>query len=279
VPVDRNPGQYFGEGNPNNGSRTAYPNFGSILEVQDGATANYHGLQLGVDKRFSHGFQAHSSFTWSKTFDVIGSGDPTFEPSVSDPRDIHHDYGLSSFNYPFVWTSDLIYRMPDLAGRGAWVRNGLAGWELSGLYKALSGPNFTVNGGNGNNNSFLDEGQDRADFVPGVPINLRKGGRAHWLNQYFNPAAFTTNAPGTPGNVPKFSITGPPLEDVDLALLKRLEYRERYRLELRIEAFNALNHPSFCQPDANVGDANFGQISGAGPVAPRVLQGAVKIAF
>jgi hypothetical protein len=87
------------------------------------------------------------------------------------------------------------------------------------------------------------------------------------------------NAPGTPGNVPKFSITGPPLQDVDLALLKRLAYRDRYHLELRLEAFNALNHPSFCQPDANAGDPNFGQISGQGAINPRVLQAALKIAF
>ena len=232
-----------------------------------------------MEKRFSHGLQAHSSFTWSRAFDVIGSGDPTFEPSVSDPTNIRHDHGLSSFNYPFVWTSDFIYRMPELAGKSTWVRNGLGGWEVSGLYKALSGPNFTINGGNGNNNSFFNENQDRADSVPGVPINLRKGGRGHWLNEYINPAALRTNAPGTPGNVPKFSVTGPPLHGVDLALLTRVTYRERYRLELRMEAFNVLNHPSFCQPDANAGDANFGQISGPGPITPRVLQAAIKITF
>jgi hypothetical protein len=279
VPVDLNPGHFFGVGNPNNGDRTTYTNFDSIIQVQDGATADYHGLQAGVEKRFSHGLQAHSSFTWSRAFDVIGSGDPTFEPSVSDPTNIRHDHGLSSFNYPFVWTSDFIYRMPELVGKSTWVRNSLGGWEISGLYRALSGPNFTINGGNGNNNSFFDENQDRADSVPGVPINLRKGGRGHWLNEYINPAAFRTNAPGTPGNVPKFSVTGPPLHGVDLALLKRVTYRERYRLELRLEAFNALNHPSFCQPDANAGDANFGQISGPGPIVPRVLQAAIKITF
>jgi hypothetical protein len=87
------------------------------------------------------------------------------------------------------------------------------------------------------------------------------------------------NAPGTPGDVQKFSFQGPPLQDVDLAVLKRFTYRERYCLEIRLEAFNALNHPSFCQPDSNAGDANFGQISGQGAVNPRVLQAALKIAF
>ena len=279
VPVELNPGHFFGVGNPNNGNRTTYTSFGSILQVQDGATGNYHGLRAGIEQSFFHGLQAYSNFTWSKTSDVIGSGDPTFEPSVSDPNHLRHDHGPSSFNYPFVWTSDFIYRMPLLNGQRALLREGLGGWAISGLYKALSGPAFTVNGGNGNNNSFLDVGQDRADVVPGIPLNVRKGGRSYWMNHYFNPGAFTMNAPGTPGNIQKYNLQGPPLQDVDLALLKRFMYRERYGLEFRFEAFNALNHPSFCQPDSNVGDSNFGQISGQGAVSPRALQGALKLSF
>jgi hypothetical protein len=169
--------------------------------------------------------------------------------------------------------------MPSLLDHSSLQRSLTGGWEVSGIYKALSGPNFTVNGGNGNNNSFFDEGQDRADLVPGVALNVRKGSRARWLNEYMNPAAFAANAPGTPGSLQKFSIPGPPLQDVDLALLKSFTLRERYHLIWRIEAFNALNHPSFCQPDADVGDSNFGQISGQGAVSPRILQGALKITF
>jgi hypothetical protein len=277
--VEQNPGHFFGAGNPNNGSRTTYTSFGSILQVQDGATANYHALQAGIEQRLFHGLQAHSNFTWSKAFDVIGSGDPTFEPSVSDPNHLRHDHGPSSFNYPFVWTTDFIYRLPLLSRQRALVREALGGWEIGGIYKALSGPAFTVNGGNGNNNSFLDVGQDRADAVPGIPLDVRQGGRSYWLNHYFNPSAFAMNAPGTPGNIQKFSLQGPPLQDVDLALLKRFIYRERYGLELRFEAFNALNHPSFCQPDSNVGDSNFGQISGQGAISPRALQAALKLSF
>jgi hypothetical protein len=278
--VDLNPGQYFGSPlNPNNGTRTTYPNFGSIIQVQDGATSHYSALQAGLEKRLSRGIQFHSNFTWSRDTDVGGSGDPSFESSISDPYSIRHDYGPSSLNYPFNWVSEFVYQFPLLAHSHALTKNLLGGWELAGIYTAMSGPPFTINGGQGNNNSFFNEGQDRADLVPGQPLGIRQGGKRHWINQYFNPAAFTNNAYGTPGNSPKFLMQEAPILTADLGLMKNWTLVERYKLQFRWEAFNALNHPSFGQPDSNPGDSNFGHISGIGNIPPRVMQGALKFSF
>lgn len=277
--VDQNPGHYFGPTDPNNGLRATYPNFSGVIQVQDGATASYNSAQAGVEKRFSHNFQFQSNFTWSRTFDVGGSGDPTFESSVSDPYNIRHDYGPSSLNYPFVWVSNGIYNAPSLSGRNALLRQVFGGWQLSGIFTAMSGPPFTINGGNGNNNSYFNEGQDRADLVPGQGWEVRQGGKSQWLNRYFNPNAFTNNALGTPGNMRKYSIQEAPLQNLDTAILKNWHYRERYVLQFRWEMYNTLNHPSFGQPDSNPGDSNFGQITSQGAINPRVMQGALKLTF
>jgi hypothetical protein len=270
------------EQNPANlttGTRLTYPNFGSIIQVQDGATGTYHALQVSVDQRLSHRLTFHSNFTWSHTTDVGGSGDPSFESSVSDPYDYHHDFGPSSLNYPFVWVSNLVYHLPDLNNAPAALRYTLGGWEISGLYTDQSGPPFTMNGGEGNNNSGFDVGQDRADLVPGQPFDVRQGGKSHWLNEYFNTAAFTNNAPGTPGNSPKFLIQEPPIATANIAVIKNWKFGDRYKVQFRWEAFNALNHPSFGQPDSNPGDGNFGKITGIGNIPPRVMQGALKFSF
>ncbi len=284
--VEQNPGHYFGppstdptQPGSNDGARTTYPNFISVLQVQDGATANYHALQVGVEKRYSHGFQFQSNFTWSKAMDVGGSGDPTFESSVSDPYDIRHDHGYSSLNYPFIWVSNLLYRAPSLNGHNFFLKQTLGGWEFSGVYSAQSGPPFTMNGGNGNNNSYFDVNQDRADVVPGQPRNIRSGSKSNWLNHYFNPAAFTNNAYGTPGNVMKYSIQEAPIQSADVAFIKNWSYHERYTAQFRWEMFNALNHPSYGQPDSNPGDGNYGQITNIGAIAPRVMQGGLKLTF
>jgi hypothetical protein len=277
--VDQNPGHYFGPTNPNNGLRTTYPNFLGIIQVQDGATASYNSAQIGFEKQFSHHFQFQSNFTWSKDLDVGGSGDPTFESSVSDPYNIRHDYGPSSLNYPFIWVSNGIYKAPLLTGWNPLLKQILGGWELSGIFTAMSGPPFTINGGQGNNNSFFDEYQDRADLVPNQPFDVRKGGEAHWLNHYFTPNAFTNNALGTPGDIQKYNIQEAPIQDLDTAILKNWMYRGRFNLQFRWEMYNALNHPSFGQPDSNPGDSNFGQVTSQGSINPRVMQGALKLTF
>jgi hypothetical protein len=277
--VEQNPGHYYGAGDPRNGTRPAYANFVGILQVQDGGTASYHSMQAGIEKRLSHAFQVQSNFTWSKAMDVGGSGDPTFESSVSDPLNIRHDHGPSSLNYPFIWVSNLIYHAPQLSKQNVLIRSALGGWEISGLYSAQSGPAFTMNGGNGNNNSFFNVGQDRADVVPGQSYKIRSGSKSQWLNQYFNVNAFTQNAPGTPGSIEKYAFQEAPVQDMDLAVIKNFSYQDRYKMQIRFESFNALNHPSFGQPDSNPGDSNFGQITNSGPTNPRVMQGGVKVTF
>ena len=116
-----------------------HTNFSQIKQVQDGGTSHYSSLQVGLEKRLSYGFQVQSNFTWSRTTDVGGSGDPQFESSVSDPLDIHHDYGLSSLNYPLVSVTNFIYQAPKFTGFNPLIRNTLGGWELSGLFTAQSG--------------------------------------------------------------------------------------------------------------------------------------------
>ncbi|MDW5265845.1 MULTISPECIES: TonB-dependent receptor [Acidobacteriaceae] len=283
--VDQNPGGFVCPPgvapNPNNCGdvRSTYTNFAQIIQVQPAATSSYNALQAGVEKRFSHGLQFQSNFTWSHDTDVGGSGDPSFESSVSDPHSVGHDRGPSSLNYPVVSVSNLVYRLPLLAHKNALIKNTLGGWEISGLYTAQSGPPFTINGGQGNNNSGFLVGQDRADAVSGQPLQVRQGGKSHWVHQYLNPAAFTNNAYGTAGNSKKFSIQEAPISTADLAVIKNWSIYDRYKVQFRWEAFNALNHPSFGQPDSNPGDSNFGQITSIGSVAPRVMQGGIKFSF
>lgn len=274
--VDLNPGSVATNGLP---FKYPYPLYNHIKQLQDGGTGKYNALQISVNERLIHGLNFHANFTRSYTTDVGGSGDFYFESSVSDPYDIHHDYGPSSLNYPYIFTLAFVYDFPTIHG-SSWAVRGLAnGWVFSGIDTNESGTPFTMNGGEGNNNSGFGIGQDRADFVPGQPLKIRRGSKRNWLQHYFNSAAFTNNAIGTPGDTPKFFIQGAPIDNIDLAMLKNIKIAERYTVQLRAEAYNAFNQPSFSQPDSNPGDSNFGQISGTGSVPPRVMQGGLKFLF
>jgi hypothetical protein len=152
------------------------------------------------------------------------------------------------------------------------------GWELSGIWTMQSGLPFSIMGGDGNNNSGALQYGDRAD-VTGQPYEAHVGGKSHWLNQYFNPGAFTINAPGTFGNSGRNILQGPGINTADLGINKNWRIRERGNLQFRWEMFNAFNRPSFGIPNNDPSSSNFGQITSMGVTPPRVMQGALKVSF
>jgi hypothetical protein len=169
---------------------------------------------------------------------------------------------------------------PELRGHNLLARQILGGWELSGIYDWISGSGFTIGGGaNGGNNSFADQGKDRADRVPGQALKVKQGSRSQWLTEYFNTAAFRPNAVGTFGDSGKNIMRGPHTTWGDAGISKNWRFRERYGVQFRWEMFNVFNHPSFGKPGSTLTWGNFGQISSTGSEPPRVMQGALKVTF
>jgi hypothetical protein len=85
-------------------------------------------------------------------------------------------------------------------------------------------------------------------------------------------------ANGTYGNSPRNGFVGPKFFNIDSSLSRSFPLYEQLALTLRLEAFNALNHPNFGNPAANVfSPTTFGRITSA--QAPRIFQVAGKITF
>jgi hypothetical protein len=256
--VDRNPGLY--STNPNLNGLRINQNFSTVYQNGSWATASYNSLQLSFEKRFSHGLQLASNFTWSKSLDDESAASAAFNGSVPDPFNFAFNRGVSDFNYPFSFNMYGVYQTPSLNGMNGLIRQVFGSWEISGLWHLQSGDPLTIYGGNGNDNSQSHEYADHADYVGG-PLDVHQGSENQWLNQYFNPAAFTTNAPGTFGDAGRNIIQGPGVNNLDLGLFKSFPLRENVRLQFRAEAFNALNRPMFADPDTTVTDSGFGQIT------------------
>jgi hypothetical protein len=273
------------------------PNFTDILEYDSGATASYHALQTTVQRHLSHGIQGQSSFTWEKSTDVASVANLSNGDEMNNPRNLRWSRGNSNSNLPFTWMSSLIYNSPELKGQSLPVRELLAGWEISPIVSWQSGTPFNI--GSGNSNAAYGEmnkgdgcieacGGDRADRVPGMPLNVRKGGRSAWTNNYYNTAAFTTRHDGTFGDSGRNIIQGPPGFNIDSSLMKNFSFLERYKLQVRFDFFNATNHPIMSNPSANPGDkggsAN-AQINGGNggfggtSNTTRVGQAALKLTF
>jgi len=260
-------------------ARTTYPNFIQILTNFSNGTASYNALQAGVERHLNKGLQFQSNFTWSKTLDTATSGNISFGTNeLPNPFNLGYNRGISGENVPFIWVTNVIYTTPSLSGKNQLMRQTLGGWEVSGIITLQSGFPFGIAGGY-NNDSGSFQGGDRADVVAGQSFNVRQGGKSQWLNEYFNTKAFVPNAAGTFGDSGKNLFQGPPIDTMDLAFAKNWTLYENYRLQFRWEMFNALNHPSFSNPDNNVADGNYGKITTLGPIAPRVMQAALKFTF
>ncbi len=115
-------------------------------------------------------------------------------------------------------------------------------------------------------------------------------------NFWFNPTNLVCNAcpyddptcsvagdgPGIPlftyGNMPRNYLRGPGINDWDLSIVKKTNFRETKSVEFRAEFFNAFNHVQFLRVD-NTGylSPTFAQvISDRGP---RLIQFGLKLYF
>lgn len=290
------------QANVNNGTLklpvAPYSNFTGLLEYDSGGTSDYHSLQAVVQRHMSHGLQVQSSFTWQKTMDVASSANiAATQAGLINLKNLRYSRGISSASIPFSWTTNFVYRSPELKGQSLLIRETLGGWELSPIARWQSGTPFSIGGGS--SNSAYGElgkgdgclqfcGSERADRVPGVPLNVRKGGRANWTKNYYNSAAFTTRHDGTFGNSARNLIQGPPGFNTDASLMKNWSILEKYQLQFRFEFYNAFNHPIMANPSANPGDAggsanaeigNYNGGFGGTSNVTRIGQAALKLTF
>ncbi len=72
-------------------------------------------------------------------------------------------------------------------------------------------------------------------------------------------------------------LTAPGSLNFDFSVSRTFAVRERWRLEARMEAFNAINHVNYNGPTTGLNSGKFGTISSAQD--PRILQFALKLKF
>ena len=109
------------------------------------------------------------------------------------------------------------------------------------------------------------------------------------IDRWFNQLAYAAPAVNTFGNNKRNSLRGPRLSDVDFSLAKswgRPRW-EQGKLQLRMDAINVLNHPSFQNPSnslnptalaSGTADPSVGRISGT-TITGRTVQLSARFSF
>lgn len=270
-----------------------YQGFSNITATDQVARSNYNSLQASYRHQTSHGLNMGAAYTWSHAID----NNSTQYTRPDDEHNLNRWRGNSGMDRRHILVANFVYDLPFFKNSGAWLKNSLGGWQVSGIFTFMSG-------------APIDIGCGLADYSSGVGGSVRcnslgkQSGKSIVQNsdygptvQWFNVDAFTQpnlsqlyadNQPGMFGYLGRNTLTGPGRNNWDLSLFKNITIHERLQMQFRFETFNSWNHTQWrgvntgCSDTVGPGEVcgttgNFGQVNSAW--SPRIIQLGLKLTF
>lgn len=259
------------------------PTLGAMSLNVNLATSNYNALVVKVNKTFSNGLNLIANYTWSHLLQTPGGEGYGNSSSPQNPNCRYCDYGVSSNNYPSVFTAAWVYDLPVGHGRhflsnsNAVVDAVLGGWEWTGIYHYNSGFYYGIGLNFDAANVGARANSDRPNYVGGVACTANPHEGDATLG-FANPAAFAAPTLAF-GNLGINTCIGPSFYDFDTGLYKNFNFREgKEYLQFRSEFFNLPNAHAFGGINSTLGNPGFGQATNTQQSA-RIIQFALKLYF
>jgi outer membrane receptor protein involved in Fe transport len=220
-------------------------------------------------KRLTQGWSLYPIFTWRTgfPFDIFAQ-----LPFGNDPA----NPGSSGAGDPYLSHAALVAPIHLLNPRHQTTINEIA--YTTDVTGTICEPSTTAVTGN-----FI--------FDPNSFSNVPLENNSYYDGGIPNPCFAQLDPVNNPGDrtygLPRNSLRGPSLINLDITLAKTTAISERVKLELRADFFNVMNHPEFAQPTygdgtANIDSPTFGQITTTGSFrgpTPRIGQLAMRITF
>jgi hypothetical protein len=250
------------------------------LATNRGASS-YHALQLQYRRRMAKDLQALVSYAWSHSID--NSSSDALLHWAGNGASAAGDRASSDFDVRHTLTGAFSYELPGRA----------RGWALDAMLRARGGfPIDVVQSETVMGLRFANV--FRPDFAAG-PLWVRDVGAPH--GRRLNAEAFRTRPAFSQGTLGRNAIRGFGMSQLDLAVRRRFSWSERSGVEVRVEAFNALNQANLADPVRFLNSPLFGQSpsmlnlmlgtgspgSGLSPIfqigGPRSVQAALRLHF
>ncbi|HEY2016510.1 MAG TPA: carboxypeptidase-like regulatory domain-containing protein [Bryobacteraceae bacterium] len=237
-----------------------------------------HAGYLNVVHRLVGGLTFTGNYTLAKSIDTSSSagGDKNVLTPVGGQvggqvafgGTRQNDRAVSTFDQRHVIHATVLYDLP--VGRGrqflnhAWkpLDYAIGGWTVTSLVRLNSGFPYIPYLADANQLGDLTHSV-RPDIIPGVPLINPLWSRScpvgTGCEPYLNPSAFMRPALGALGTAPRTldGVRGPWQQYFDLSIQKNFQIGEKRRLQFRVDALNALNHPVFQVYPNNAGGADF----------------------
>lgn len=278
-----------------------YPYYTSVLPSypRNGFfSSNY--LYLTAQRRAAHGLAVTASFTYGRLEDLpiftdlstAPGGGASTSNGPQNPYNLWGDYSVDTFDVNKRATVAALYDLPFGRGERFLNHNSVlaaiaGGWQYNVIMTLESGRPLLITGA-------TNQGiATRPNFNPEASIKTEHQSKAEW----FNPMAFIDPPDYSFGNVPRTysHLRGPAQANFDMSLFRTVNIKDRTKLELRIEAYNALNRTNLQNPNTSFTagppadpsnpyaeggtntNSNFGVVTGAN--AARTVQLGAKLHF
>lgn len=217
-------------------SLLAFPQFTNVWVQQHNGSNRFNSIQLQAQKRFSKSLTFTGTYTWTRLREEL---------NYLNPSDTELEKRISPDERPHRYTLAAIYQLPFGRGRmfgEKWNRGIdllLGGWQLNGTYEWQKGEPFQLT------NPLYYAGdvsqlQSRVGQTDGA-------GRKYGIDfSAFDPGLVRLSAFGY-RNVPTTldNLRNQSYLSVNLSLTKNFTLAEGMRVQFRVEALNAFNHPYF----------------------------------
>jgi hypothetical protein len=229
----------------------------NITQVSSVGMSNYNAMWLTLRKAFHSGLNFNFNYNYSKSMDT-GSLSGTVLQDATRP---YLNYGPSDYDTANRVSFNAIYQLPFKGNRF------IEGWQISGISQWQTGNPLNVT----TTSTFTGTANV---LHPNLlqPVQYAKVRPSASTLQWFTPsvcqapasANCTFQIPTTGfGNISRNSLRGPGFADTDFSIEKNTTITEQVKFQLRADAFDIFNHPSFGNPgtSAVAGSTSFGIIS------------------
>lgn len=244
----------------NNGGNflPAYLNAGfqsNIVGFMPLGNSTYHGLATQVNRRFSNGMQFVGAYTLSHNIDdstaeVFSTW--TTPRRVQDFQNIRTERASSALDHRQRFTFAMVYDLPFFKNSNWFMKNIVGNWEIAPIDTYETGTLATVQSARDANLNG-DSAGDRVWINPAGTVNVGSNVRA-LKNSNGDTVAYLAVNPNAryirvgAGQLPNGGRNTEhfmPINDIDLSLLKRLNFTERWKFEIGARFFNVLNHAQY----------------------------------
>jgi Carboxypeptidase regulatory-like domain len=298
---------YFYQTNGLNGNVNFFPNPLAIAAdyLTNYSNSTYNSLQLEARHRMKSGLSLEANYTFSKVLsDADGDSQTRFQ-NFLDANNPKLDRARANFDLNHMIKADGFYDLPFGKGKrfnagrfnrliGGWTVGSVMVWQSGAPFSILSGygtlnrsssgrsyyngANTTLQGSALFNAVSFHMTGNGPYIVPTSAINPADGTGVNQGGPAFPGELFSNPGPGQLGTLQRRMFSGPWTFNIDGSIKKQIEITERVNAEIRMDAYNALNHATFWVGDQNINTNTFGEVSSMF-FNPRVLQFGAYLKF